>query len=45
MRVATNLPPRILQQAEEHLARLVEMPEVRTAFLLICSILLCFVPA
>jgi hypothetical protein len=41
-----NLPQRvILQQAEEHLARLVEMPEVRTAFLLICSILLCFVPA
>ncbi len=28
------LPPQILQQAEEHLARLVEMPEVRTAFLL-----------
>jgi hypothetical protein len=28
------LPPQILQQAEEHLAWLVEMPEVRTAFLL-----------
>jgi uncharacterized protein len=28
------LPPQILQKAEEHLARLVEMPEVRTAFLL-----------
>ncbi len=28
------LPPQVQQQAEEHLARLIEMPEVRTAFLL-----------
>ena len=32
--IADVLPPQILQQAEERLARLVEMPEVRTAFLL-----------
>jgi RNA polymerase sigma-70 factor (ECF subfamily) len=28
------LPPQVQQQVEEHLARLIEMPEVRTAFLL-----------